>query len=234
VTQLLRGDGRVLRIGHRGAAALAPENTLRSLEVAIDHGVDLVEFDITRLRNGTLALAHSRREAGARPATLDETLELLAARGAGIHLDLKCAGSEATVVDALRRHDVLESTVVSSFSPRTLRALHALEPALRLGFTYPRDLSGMGERRVLAPAAAALSSALRRTLPARIVGLLRRVGASAAVLHYRVVSPAVVERCHAHGAAVLAWTVNDPELARRFDELGVDGVITDDPRIFGG
>jgi glycerophosphoryl diester phosphodiesterase len=234
VIELLRGNGPLLRIGHRGAAALATENTLRSLEVAIDHGVDLVEFDIARLRDGTLVLAHSRREAGARPATLDETLALLAANGVGAHLDLKCSGSEPAVVEALRRHGVLERTIVSSFSARTLRVLHALEPALRLGFTYPRDLSGLGRHRVLAPAAAGVSAALRSTLPARILGLLRRAGASAAVLHHRVVSPAVVDRCHAHGAAVLVWTVNDPELARRLDDFGVDAVITDDPRIFGG
>ena len=55
----LRRDGRVLRIGHKGAAALEPENTLRSLGRAVDLGVDLVEFDVLDLADGSLVLAHS-------------------------------------------------------------------------------------------------------------------------------------------------------------------------------
>ena len=49
----------VLRIGHRGAAHLAPENTIRSLRAAVEHGVDLVEFDVLDLTGGPLVLAHS-------------------------------------------------------------------------------------------------------------------------------------------------------------------------------
>ena len=44
----------------------------------------------------------------------------------------------------------------------------------------------------------------------------------------------MVARCHALGAPVLAWTVDDPELVPWLDRLGVDGVVTNDPRIFGG
>ena len=55
---LLRGDGRVLRIGHRGAATLAPENTLQAFEIAVGLGVDLVEFDVVSLADGTLVVAH--------------------------------------------------------------------------------------------------------------------------------------------------------------------------------
>ena len=63
--------------------------------------------------------------------------------------------------------------------------------------------------------------------------MLDRARASAAMLHYSVVSPAAVERAHAHGAAVFAWTVDDELLLDRMVAAGVDGVITNDPRIFG-
>ena len=53
------------------------------------------------------------------------------------------------------------------------------------------------------------------------------------MLHYSVVSPAAVERAHAHGAAVFAWTVDDELLLERMLAAGVDAVITNDPRIFG-
>jgi glycerophosphoryl diester phosphodiesterase len=54
------------------------------------------------------------------------------------------------------------------------------------------------------------------------------------VLYWEVITPAVVARCHARGAPVLVWTVDDPELVPWLDRLGVDGVVTNDPRIFGG
>jgi glycerophosphoryl diester phosphodiesterase len=58
------------------------------------------------------------------------------------------------------------------------------------------------------------------------------VEASAVTLKHEVVSRRVVERCHELGVAVLVWTVNDRGLFRRLEALGVDGVISDDPRIF--
>jgi glycerophosphoryl diester phosphodiesterase len=53
-------------------------------------------------------------------------------------------------------------------------------------------------------------------------------------LQYRFVSRALVERCHARSVAVFAWTVNDPDLVAALDALAVDGVISDDPRVFPG
>ncbi|WP_410962308.1 glycerophosphodiester phosphodiesterase family protein, partial [Salmonella sp. SAL4355] len=54
-----RRDGRPLRVGHRGAPALAPENTLRSFRAAVEHGVDLIELDVLDLVGGPLVVAHS-------------------------------------------------------------------------------------------------------------------------------------------------------------------------------
>ena len=75
---------------------------------------------------------------------------------------------------------------------------------------------------------------LRRTLPLRIARMLDGARASAAMLHHSVVSRAVVERAHAHGAAVFAWTVDDRPALERVLTAGVDGVITNDPRILAG
>jgi len=44
----------------------------------------------------------------------------------------------------------------------------------------------------------------------------------------------VIARCHAQGVPVLVWTVDDRDQVPRLDALGVDGVITNDPRIFRG
>lgn len=230
---LRRREGRALRIGHRGAAALAPENTLESIALAVELGCDLVEFDVHAV-DGSLVLAHDRPHAPGGLPSLDEALSFLAEAGAAAHLDLKSHGAEREVAAALRRHGLLERTLVSSFRNATLRALHEVEPAVRLGRTYPQDRTGLAQRPVLAPIVRPVVGGLRRALARRIGGLLAGARASVAVLHFGVVNEAVVMRCRTLGAPVLVWTVDDAALLPWLDELGVDGVITNDPRIFAG
>ena len=253
--RVLRGDGPVLRIGHRGAPALAPENTLAGFEAAVAAGVDLIELDALALRDGTLVVAHSdrlaevthgavrgrvgdrtldelRRLAPALP-TLEDALAFFAERApeTGLQLDLKSPGHEPELVDALRRHGLVPRTLVDSMEVGPLRRLRALEPGLRLGFGYPRDRYSLSSVPPLVPAALATALALRAALPARIGRFLERAGADVAALHFLVVSRAAVERAHAAGAAVFAWTVNDARTIRRVAAAGVDGIVTDDPRL---
>jgi glycerophosphoryl diester phosphodiesterase len=233
VIDLGRRDGRLLRIGHRGAAALAPENSLEAIALAVELGCDLVEFDVHAV-GGSLVVVHDRPQAEHQLPSLDDVLEFLRGTAAGVHLDLKARGAEPAVAEALRRHALVDRTVISSFRAATLRALHGVEPALRLGKTYPQDRTGLTKRPIFHPPARVVLRALKRTLPRRIGALLRAARATAAVLYWEVLTAAVVARCHAVGAPVLAWTVDDPEVVPWLDGLGVDGVVTNDPRIFGG
>lgn len=255
---VLREGGRPWRVGHRGAAALAPENTLAALEAALSEGVDVIEFDVLALADGTLVLAHSddllevthgrvRGRLGDRsldelrtlePAliTLDEALAFLAVRApaTGLLADVKRAGYEAPLVEALQRHGCVDRTLVSSFFGDSLRTAGKLEPGLRLGISYPLDRRRLSRFRGLLPVTAATVLALRAALPARIGRWLETTGATVATLHHLVASRTVIERCHARGAAVFAWTVDDPRVARRLALAGADGIITNDPRIFRG
>jgi glycerophosphoryl diester phosphodiesterase len=229
--ELLRGNGPVLRIGHRGAAALAPENTLAAFEAAIAVGVDGIEFDVVRGQEG-LEVAHAR---GTRAApSLAAALSFLAARDVRVHLDLKAVGREADVVDALRRHGLEERAVVSSFSVRSLLALRELAPELARAFTYPEDRLGVSRRRPFSYMVRGGLAAMRSVLPQRIATMVRRAEAAAATLHHQLVTPRTVAVCHGFGAAVWAWTVNDEATAARLAASGVDAIITDDPRIFQG
>ena len=253
--RLLRGDGPLIRVGHRGAAALAPENTLRSFDAALAHGVDAIEFDVLDLHHGPLVLAHSNDLAevshgaatgtvrdrslaelrGVAPdlPTLDEALAFLAARPeVTLHVDLKLRRRLDEVVDALRRHGVAARAVVSSFHLESLRALAAAAPDLPLGFTYPEDRYGASRRPVLAPALRLGAATLRRALALRLPAMLARSGARLLMLHHAVVSAAAVDRAHRLDAAVWAWTVDVPREVERLDALGVDAVITNDPRVF--
>ncbi len=81
---LRRDGGRPLVIGHRGAARVAPGNTLASLEAAVRAGADIVEFDVSP----GLVLAHSPGELPADALSLDQALDFLRGTTVGVHLDV--------------------------------------------------------------------------------------------------------------------------------------------------
>ena len=231
--RLLRGDGPPIRIGHRGAAAIAPENTLEALRAGIEQGCDYVEFDVLSKPDGTLVLAHSAHELPDDVASLDDALALLGAEGVGAHVDLKQRGLEEGVGAALRNHGLLDRSLVSSLDWAALRDLRRYEPALRVGLSYPEDRYGLSGRRTFAPLLAGGLAAMKWSLPRLIGRWLERAAASVAVVHRQLVTPALIGVCHNRGSAVWAWTVNDPTEAGRLVEWGADAIITDDPRILG-
>ena len=218
----------MLLIGHRGAAALAAENSLAAIEVASTRGVDAVELDVLRRADGTLVLAHGPELPPEAP-TLDDALALAARLGLRVQLDVKMPGIEPGIVDALARSELLERSFVSSFSLSILAAFARIAPDLPRSFTYPEDRLGLTERALLRPAVRGGLAVLRAALPRRLPRWLRSVEASAATLNVAVVSPAAIAVCHRLGAAVYVWTVNDPGLAKSLVESGIDGIITDDP-----
>jgi glycerophosphoryl diester phosphodiesterase len=254
--ELRRQDGDFARVGHRGASALAPENTLRALELAVELGCDMLEFDVLDLVDGTLVLAHSNdlhevshgaargrvrqrdldglRQVAPELPTFDEALAFCVERlpGVGLQVDLKRRGIEEGVVDAVRRHGVLERTWVSTFDSASLRRMAELAPELPRSYTLPRDRFGVAKRGPLAPLVRTTLASIGASLPRRLPMLLARSRAAAATLHYSVASRAAIDRAHELDAAVYVWTVDDPGMAERFVRDGVDGIITNDPRIF--
>jgi len=253
--RLLRGDGPLIRVGHRGAAALAPENTLGAFETALALGVDAIEFDVLDLVGGPLVLAHSNdlhevshgaasgtvrdrslaelRELAPDLPTLDEALAFFAdLPGVIAHVDLKLTGRLDELVASLERHGLAGRAVVSSFHRESLATVARAAPDLRIGFTYPEDRRGVARRPILHPAIRLGTVALRAVLARRVRAMLARTGAKALMLHHAVVSADAVEAAHARGAAVWTWTVDRPEELARMEAAGVDAVITNDPGIF--
>lgn len=227
---------RFVRVGHKGAAALAPENTIASLAAALSAGVDMVEFDVVDAADGTLVLAHSHEEVEPGSVALDEALAFLARESPGhldLDLDLKWHGFEEDVIAALSRHGLVARAIATSFFPGSLKRLRDLEPMLRTGISYPWDRRGLSTRRALKPFVGTGVAALRGVLPYRIAAMVRAADASSAMLHYSVLSRRVVERSHELGIRVFAWTVDEPALLEQVLAMGVDGVISNDPRIFG-
>ena len=253
---LRRGDRAVLRIGHRGAPRLAPENTVRSFREAVAHGVDLVEFDVLDLPRGPLVLAHSDRleevshgaaggsvrarsleelrEVAPELPTLEEALAFFVdeAPEIGLHIDLKLTTRLDELGAAVHRFGLDRRTVVSSFHVPSLRAVARDAPSVRIGFTYPEDRYGVSRRTALQPVVRAGLASLRAVVPTLVPRMLRRADATVLMLQHALVTRRSVTKAHALGAPVLAWTVDDPGELERVVEAGVDGVITNDPRIF--
>ena len=221
---LRRGDGRPLVVAHRGASAEAAENSREAFTAAVAAGADLVELDVTH----GLVVAH---DAGAPGLHLYQALELLAPHEIGIHVDLKQPGDEAAVLDAIDRFGLRDRAVLSTAFPRVARALSSLAPDVPRAIGYPRDRVGVARfawpRAVTRPGAAAL----RAAMPARIPLLLARTRASVLALHHTLCSRASISAAHRRGVPVFAWTANEQELIRRLAALGVDAIVSDDPKI---
>jgi glycerophosphoryl diester phosphodiesterase len=222
---LRRAEGRPLVIGHRGAAAVAPENTLAALEAAVAAGADLVEFDISP----GLQLGHSELEIAADAVDLDAALVFLREHRLGVHLDVKLPGYEADVVAALRRHGLEDRAVVSTAFAVTSRRIARLAPELPRAIGYPRDRYGVSRIPWPGGLTRAGAAALRLAMPVRVPLLLRVGRANVLSLHHALCSHGAVSTAHRLGAPVLAWTVNDAATVRRLAAIGVDGIVSDDP-----
>jgi glycerophosphoryl diester phosphodiesterase len=224
------------RVGHKGADHVAPGNTAESFRAALAAGVDMIEFDVLNLRGGELVLAHDYKDAASRECmTLEEGLDHFAGEAyAGVELDvdLKRPGYERWVVDGLRERGLLERSLISSTYVESLDAIGELEPGLRRGWSVPRVKRDY-TRSVLAPVAYALARVMRRRLPGEAAGMLRAGRFEAVMAHYLLVSPKLAAAVRDAGGELYVWTVDDERRIRRLEELGVDGVITNDPRLFG-
>lgn len=230
--ELLRRD-RVLVIGHRGAAALAAENSLAAIEAAAAAGVDGVELDVLRASDGGLVLAHGPGLPPHAPP-LAEALALARELGLVVQLDVKLPGAEAEIAGALRDAGLAGRSFVSTFSRGSLARFARADPGLPRSLTYPEDRYRVSGRPFLRPLVRPGLAAMRAALPRRLPRWLRSVDASAATLNWAVVTPAAVAACHRLGVAVYVWTVNEPELARSLVERGADAIITDDPSLVSG
>lgn len=230
---------RPRRVGHKGAAHIAPGNTLASFEAAVRTGVEMIEFDILPEHpdgSGRLLLAHDYEALRAsEPVTLQEGLAHLAGtayEGIELDVDVKLPGYGARVVAALHEAGLVERSLVSSTYPRELDAMRAVEPRLRVGWSVPRARRDYTENRLTLAPALAILIAYRAWLPRRARMELRKGRFDAIMAHWRLVTPALVRAVDAGGGELYVWTVDDAMQMARLTAMGVDGIITNDPRLF--
>ena len=222
---------RPLTVGHRGASALARENTLRAFELAIEHGLDFAELDVHLSRDSQVMAIHDAdlsRVAG-RPASVgDLTADELAridvgegqgvplllevfevARGRlGLYVELKGAGTGRAFGELVRSGATEGVELIGgSFVPELVSELRAVAPDV------PRSIL------------------FARTPLEEIIATCRRLDARYAHPCFRPVDRAMVDALHAARLVVMTPHTNDADEARHFAEIGVDVIASDDPRI---
>ncbi|MBP6015215.1 MAG: hypothetical protein KA586_00695 [Candidatus Promineofilum sp.] len=220
-----------LIIGHRGAAADAPENTLAAFVLALEQDADGIELDVQLSADGVAVIIHDETVdrtcngtgrvsdltwaelqmlsiAGDHSVpTLDELFAALGRRTL-YNVELKASGTDqerlaTTVADCIERHGVGDRVLVSSFSPLAVRAARRRLPrAIPVG--HLRDHRAARLFHTFVPAEADHPNA-------------------------KLVDEAMMIWARRRGLRVNVWTVDDPAEARRLLGLGVHGIITNRP-----
>ena len=210
-----------LRIGHGGASALAPANTLASFDAALGVGVDMVEFDVREYR-GELVLAHSifHQRLPGNLRLHDALAHLSQPRFDGVELnvDVKRTGYEPRVVEELRRAGLIERTIVSSQIPLVLDHLRQIEPRLRLGVSVGGRVARVSHR--------------WRDWRSGVLGGMGARRWDVLMAQYRLVDARLLEQVAERSGRLFAWTVNERLAIQRLAGLGVHGITTADPRLF--
>lgn len=212
-----------LVIGHRGASAVAPENTIAAFEAAIAAGADGVEFDVRLSSDGVPVIIHDdtlqrthglRRRVGELSAEelravdvprLRDLFELMSQNDLILCLEIKGSSAELAerCCELVDEFSFSERVIVECFDLEVIRRIKTLKTAALFG---PRIYTDR--------------YTVERALD---------VGASVLALHYRLAKPQLVEKAKLAGLRVVVWTVDDPVWVERARVMGIEAVITNDP-----
>ena len=222
----------ILVIGHKGASAIAPENTLKAFQKAIELHADYVEFDAHLTKDGEIVVIHDDDTyslTGTHSLIRDNTLEQIKMLDAGegeqiptlqeliaiakgkiaLQLEIKSTGLLVRMVQILREENLIQNSIVSCFMFDELVKLKKIEPKIKIGFLLPAEL-------------------VRSQSIKRKIIKCEREGFFAIHPHFSTVDKEIVDFAHANGLKIYVWTVNDRSIMKDLIQLGVDGIITDD------
>ena len=227
---------RVAVTAHRGSSLRAPENTPAAISLAIEEGADFVEIDVQETADGRVVVLHDAdlmrvagvqrniwevryeelqqldvgvrfdpRFQGERIAALTDVIDLCRGR-TKLNIELKYNGHaqqlEQRVIDVLRKEEFLDQCVVSSLNLDGVLKIKQLEPRLSVGLISAVSIGRAAE------------------LDVDFLSVSRRQAARR-----------FIEDAHLTGKQVHVWTVNDAPAMNRLIDMGVDNLLTDDPRL---
>jgi glycerophosphoryl diester phosphodiesterase len=239
------GNAPTLRlVGHKGADLIVPGNTVESFLAAAGAGVDTIELDVLWLRDSHLPLeeraplvvAHDWGDAERRtPLRLTEALDAFLEPPLDqveIDIDIKLPGREEEIVTALRERDLVGRAMVSTMELYSLGRILELEPNLRRGWTYPKVTKDWTSKRwAKGPMLAALT-VMRQRLPGLAAEKLPKFGVESMWVYHPLISRRLARITKLAGVELIAWTVDDVPRMQRLVAAGVDGLVSNDPRLF--
>jgi glycerophosphoryl diester phosphodiesterase len=221
-------------IGHRGAAALAPENTLSAVERALEDGADWVEIDVQETADGEVVVQHDSdfmKVAGSRLKVWEATFAQLRELDIGSWFGPEFKGEPvATLEEVLRRAKGRAKVVIELKYYGHDRRLEERVADIVERTGMEDEIAVMSLERSGVEKMGALRPGFRRgLLAATAVGRLAEVDVDFLAVSVGLATPSLLRQAHARGRDVYVWTVND-ELTMAQEILrGVDGLITDDP-----
>ena len=222
----------MLTIGHRGASAYKPENTLSSFQKAIELGADMIELDVHRCKTGEIVVIHDftlgRTTSGKglvktktleqlkslnikkeeKIPTLQEVLDLVH-HCIKINIELKgkkTAQPVLALIDeyVLHRGWDYNDFLISSFDYTQLQEIRKLNTTLKIGVLWAR-------------------------FPLRWLQKALAVHAYSVHSLYSKTTLKLVEKAHQHNLKVFVWTVNQKKDIEKMKTMGVDGIISNHP-----
>ncbi|MFW9826093.1 MAG: glycerophosphodiester phosphodiesterase [Candidatus Thorarchaeota archaeon] len=223
---------RPLVIGHRGAYDKAPENSLLGFKKAIDLGADYIEFDVHQSQDGALVIIHGPdilRRMGInkliKEMTLKELQELDLGDGERVPelleviklgkgkvnflCEIKAKGITEKVLKILKDEDVINSTIVQSFSSEALLEFRKNEPNLRLALLVPLNEEYIPEWDK------------RKELIEHVV----KLGFPIIATRHKNVDDLFVQYSHKNSLKIFTYTINTAKAMEKFIKMGVDGII---------
>jgi glycerophosphoryl diester phosphodiesterase len=238
-----RAEGRPLVLGHRGASAAAPENTMASFRLALERGADGLELDVWRCGTGEVVVIHDEDTGRTGSAPLRVARSSLARLR---ELDVGAWRGPAFRGERIPRlEEVLEAFPAAVVNVE-LKSGRVPDPRLAGAVAcIVRDL-GAAERVVVSSFQCSLLGAFRACAPRVPTGYLvasgrlweararlcvRLVGAGAVHPDHALVDGTRMKQWRARGLAVSSWTVDAPGEVDRLARLGVDAVISNHPEV---
>ena len=218
----------MLKIGHRGARAYEPENTVRSFQRAIELGANAIELDVRKTKDNKLVVMHNAdvnkttngngavseltldeikklvTEKNEKVPTLEEVLTLVG-KQVKILIELKETGYEQNVLDLIHKKGLIDNVIIISFNENALRKIKELDPKVATGLIYVRHKN---------PIQSALDLGAAYLLPL-----------------YHFTHSVDVKKAHDKGLKIIVWTINNAEEVAEFKNKGVDGIASDRPDI---
>ncbi|MCA1646418.1 MAG: glycerophosphodiester phosphodiesterase [Chloroflexi bacterium] len=202
-----------ITVCHRGASALAPENSLEAFRLAMAHGVDFAELDVHLARDGALVVTHDPVLDAALERTLPRLSEVfdLVRERMGIYVELKGGHTGQALADLIRHGAAAGVPLISGSAVVDLVAeLRAAAPDVPRSILFTADWRGQ---------------------PAKMIDACHAQGATYAHPCFRPIERSLIEAFHQAGLSVMTPHTNDAAEARSFAEMGVDVIASDDPRI---